>query len=97
MVSGRIGCEFAVLAVVCVLSIFLFPCVRGPYCVVHGPATALRAIAFAARLRLAIFAAAFQSFSHSLAFSPRTFFVIQPFGNGFHPSILAELVPVLRC
>lgn len=50
----RIGCGFAILAVVCVLSVFFFPAMQGPYPVVHGPVTALLAVRAAARLRLAI-------------------------------------------
>ena len=44
MISERIGCELAVLTVLCVLMIF----------VVHGPATALQAARTAARLRSVI-------------------------------------------
>jgi hypothetical protein len=36
--------ELALLAVVCTLAIFLFPAVSGPYPIVHGPVTALRAM-----------------------------------------------------
>jgi len=41
MISGRIGSELAVMAVFCVLMIFLFPAMQGPYSVVNGPVTAL--------------------------------------------------------
>lgn len=54
MISGRIGSELAVLTVLCVLMIFFFPVMQGPYSVVHGPATALQAARAAARLRMAI-------------------------------------------
>jgi hypothetical protein len=40
----RLGYEIAVLAALCILAIFLFPAVSGPYPIVHGPATALRAM-----------------------------------------------------
>jgi hypothetical protein len=63
MISGRIGCELALLAVFCVLSIFLFPAMQGPYCVVHGPTTALQAARAAFRLRIAIVRAALNSTS----------------------------------
>src|SRR5277367_2200803 len=36
--------QFAVLAVVCTVGIFLFPVASGPYASVHGPASALRAM-----------------------------------------------------
>lgn len=58
MNSGRIGCELAVLAVFCVLTIFLFPAMQGPYSAVNGPVTALQASRAALRLRTAIMQAA---------------------------------------
>ena len=61
MISGRIGCELAVVAVLCVLTIFLFPSTQGPYPVVHGPVTALLAARAAARLGNAIVQAALRS------------------------------------
>jgi hypothetical protein len=54
----------AVLAVLCVLMVFLFPAVQGPYSVVHGPATALQAARAAVRLRVAIAQAALGSVSN---------------------------------
>jgi len=36
--------ELSVLAILCVLSIFLFPAVQGPYSAVHGPVTALQSV-----------------------------------------------------
>lgn len=44
----------AVIAAVCVLTIFFFPAMNGPYSVVHGPVTALLAVRAAAGLRAAI-------------------------------------------
>lgn len=61
---GHIGCELAVLAALCVLSIFLFPSAQGPYSAVHGPVTALQAVRGAARLRSAILAAGRKAFSN---------------------------------
>lgn len=54
MQLNRIETALAVIAVMCVLSIFFFPAVRGPYSVVHGPVTALLAARAAAGLRMAI-------------------------------------------
>lgn len=54
MILGRIGREFAVLAVVCVAAIFFFPAMQGPYSAVNGPVTALQSAQAAARLRVAI-------------------------------------------
>jgi len=54
MNRGRIRWELAVLAVLCVMTIFLFPATQGPYSVVHGPASALQGARAAARLRMVI-------------------------------------------
>lgn len=54
MPADRMGCALAVLAVMCVLGIFFFPAVQGPYPVVHGPVTALLSIRAAAALRIRI-------------------------------------------
>jgi len=44
MMLRRLGYELALVAIVCTLAIFLFPAVSGPYPIVHGPVTALRAL-----------------------------------------------------
>ncbi|HXZ40163.1 MAG TPA: hypothetical protein VEG68_05440 [Terriglobales bacterium] len=44
MMLRRLGYELALVAIVCTLAIFLFPAVSGPYPIVHGPVTALRAM-----------------------------------------------------
>jgi hypothetical protein len=54
MNPGRIACALAVLAVLCVLALFFFPGMEGPYPAVHGPVTALLSIRAAARLRVLI-------------------------------------------
>jgi hypothetical protein len=54
MTPGRMACALAVFSVLCVLSIFLFPAMKGPYPAVHGPVTALLSMRAAARLRLGI-------------------------------------------
>jgi hypothetical protein len=69
MISGRIEYELAFLALLCTLSIFLFPAVQGPYAAVHGPVTTLQSIRVAARLRLSILAAALSVISGSLKFA----------------------------
>ncbi|MGO9405171.1 MAG: hypothetical protein ACLPVW_17040 [Terriglobales bacterium] len=65
MISGRIGFELALVAVLCVLTIFLFPAMQGPYPVVNGPATALQAARAALRVQIAIVQAAFNSQGNS--------------------------------
>jgi hypothetical protein len=66
MISGHIGCELAVLTVLCVLMIFFFPVMQGPYSVVHGPVTALQAARAAARLRIIIVQGALNSLGNFL-------------------------------
>lgn len=61
MPFGRIGCELAVVAVLCVLTIFFFPAMQGPYPVVHGPVTAFQAARSALRVQIAIVHAALNS------------------------------------
>ena len=55
---GRIGSELAVLSVISIIIIFLFPGMHGPYSVVHGPMTAFRAARAATCLRIAMLQAA---------------------------------------
>jgi hypothetical protein len=54
MPADRVEGALAVVAVLCVLTIFFFPGVQGPYCVVHGPVTALLSIRASATLRMRI-------------------------------------------
>jgi hypothetical protein len=97
MISGRIGCELAVLAVVCVLTIFLFPAMQGPYSVVHGPVTALLAAQAALRLRMALAKAALSSTVNSLI-SPLLFFSWLSFSRiKFRSARLSESSTILRC
>jgi hypothetical protein len=97
MIPGRIGCELAVLAVLCVLTIFLFPAIQGPYSVVHGPATALQAARAAARLRIAIVQGAFRSLGNRLI-SPLVVLGWMPLPEAdFHSGALAGCNTILRC
>jgi len=58
MILSRIGWELAVLAVLCVVAIFFFPAMQGPYSAVNGPVTALQSAQAAARVRVGIVQAA---------------------------------------
>src|ERR1700756_2750900 len=64
MILSRMGWELAVLAVLCVVAIFFFPAIQGPYSAVNGPVTALQSAQAAARLRVAIVQAAFTLLSN---------------------------------
>jgi len=96
MNSGPIGCELAVLAVLCVLTIFLFPSVQGPYSVVNGPVTALQAARAAVRLRKGIIQAALRSLGY-LLIVPVGFSWMSRAQAELHLGILPECAAVLRC
>ena len=97
MIPGHNGCQLALLAVVCVLTIFLFPAMQGPYSVVHGPATALLALRSATRLRLSIRQAAHRLLSRCRN-SPAVFFArISDAAASFRPLPFPEFERILRC
>jgi len=56
--SARIACALAIVAVLCVLAVFFFPGIEGPYSAVNGPVTALLSMRAASVLRLGIVHAA---------------------------------------
>lgn len=97
MTLGRTGSELAVLAVLCVLTIFLFPAMQGPYSAVHGPVTALQAARAAARLRIAIMQSALQSSRIFLLPSLAVFCWMGVAAPEFKPVGLAECDSILRC
>lgn len=101
MTSGRTECAFAVLALFCVLAIFFFPALQGPYPAVHGPVTALLSLRTAARLRLAIVRNGLQSICSRLrrarqSFLPVTWMVFRslPFETSTSSAVSAA---ILRC
>ena len=97
MNSSRIRCELAVLAVLCVLMIFLFPSMQGSYSMVHGPVTALLAARAAARLRTAIVQGALNYLGNYLI-SPLAVLSWMSFSNTEFQSVgLPEYNIVLRC
>ena len=97
MNSGRIRCELAVVAVLCVLMIFLFPSMQGSYSMVHGPVTALLAARAAARLRTAIVQGALNCLGNYLI-SPLVVLSWMSFSNTEFQSVgLPEYNIVLRC
>jgi len=98
---GRIGCELAMLAVFCVLTIFLFPAMQGPYSAVNGPVTALQAARTAIRLRKSMVQSALQSLRHPLAApglaAPAFFSWMSLSETELHSGSLPECNAVLRC
>ena len=98
MISGhRIGCEIAVLAVLSVLAIFLFPGVQGPYSVVHGPASALQAARAAVRLRIAIVQSALTSLANTTSATLIVLSWMSYSNPKFQPIGLPECNSVLSC
>jgi len=99
MVSGRIGCEVAVVAVaiLCVLVVFFFPSIQGPYSVVHGPATALLAAPASVRLLTAIVQGAFTSQANRLISPLVVLPRISLSGADFHSVTLPECYTILNC
>jgi hypothetical protein len=97
MLSGRIGCELVAMAVLCVLMIFLFPAMQGPYSVVHGPATALQSARAAARLRTAIVQGAFNSLGNSLISPLVVLSWVSLSAAEFQSIGLPEYNTILRC
>jgi len=96
MNSGRIACKLAMLAVVCVLTIFLFPAMQGPYSAVNGPVTALQAARTAIRLRKAMMQSALQSLGYKLA-TPDFFSWMLIYEAEPHSASLPGCTSVLRC
>jgi hypothetical protein len=93
MTPGRVGCELALLAVLCVLSIFLFPAVQGPYCAVHGPVSSLQSLRSARRLWSSIVQAAqSQSLTPFVAISR-----VSVFETEFALVATSPLSSILRC
>ncbi len=97
MTSGRIGAEWAVVAVFCVLTIFLFPAGQGPYSTVNGPVTALQAVRAAARLRLAIIQCALKSLRDSAFLLLTAFFGMDSPVAECKPISPAACTSMLRC
>ena len=97
MIPGRIGCELTVMTILCVLMIFFFPLMQGPYSVVHGPATALQAARAAARLRIVIVQGTLNCLEKFLV----SLLVILSWmllsETEFHPVTLPESNTILRC
>ena len=97
MIPGRIGCELAVLTVLCVLMIFFFPVMQGPYSVVHGPASALQAARAAARLRIVIMQGALNPLG-ILLISPLVILSWMLLSEAEFRSVsLPEYTTILRC
>jgi hypothetical protein len=56
---SHLACELAIVAILCILSVFFCPASVGPYPAVHGPVTALQALGNFIKLCCAMAVAAF--------------------------------------
>ncbi|HXZ33875.1 MAG TPA: hypothetical protein VEH30_16480 [Terriglobales bacterium] len=93
MLRRDLGYELAIMAIICTLAIFLFPSVSGPYSIVHGPVTALRAM----RLWLALLIGlTLTSLGLAKALWKR-FETIVGFTAGFQPIEPLQQSSILRC
>ena len=97
MISGHIGCELAVLTVLCFLMIFFFPVMQGPYSAVHGPATALQAARAAARLRIIIVQGALNSLGNILISPLVVLSWMSLSETEIHSASLQAYTTILRC
>lgn len=51
---NRLAFWLAMVSAICVLAVFFFPSVEGPYSAVHGPVTVMHAARAAAGVRMAV-------------------------------------------
>jgi len=66
MPAFRTGSPLALVTILCVLAVFLFPAASGPYSAIHGPVSALLAMRSAARVRLTIVRSALTAIRNGL-------------------------------
>jgi hypothetical protein len=65
--SRQLSYEFALVAILCTVALFLFPAVQGPYSAVHGPVTALLSLKAKVFLCLALLLAAMHLLARCVA------------------------------
>jgi hypothetical protein len=97
MTLNRIGTLLALLAVICVLTVFFVHAIQGPYSVVHGPVTALLSARAAVGLRMAIMHAASSAPQIRLASLASLSFMAVPIAWIEPASSHASPVLTLRC
>jgi hypothetical protein len=100
MTLGRFAAVFALVSILCVLTVFLFPALQGPYSAVHGPVTAFQSARAAAGVRTAMVRAGLKAISRAgrevLVFAPVLW--VQFYALGSPLDILATGTdPIIRC
>lgn len=94
--SRQVSYEFALVAILCTVALFLFPAVQGPYSAVHGPVTALLSLKAKVFLCLALLLAAMHLLARCVAV--RHLALRIPLDGLFFPaSFDSEHAAVLRC
>lgn len=96
MFPRHLGYEFAILAIICTVAIFLFPTARGPYSAVHGPVTTLFSLRVRVKLWLGMALAALHVLDRVRSFRFAELRAVR------HrvlllPSVFPEPIAVLRC
>lgn len=95
---SRIVSALALIAAICVLTIFFFPAMQGPYPAVHGPVTALLAARAAAGLRMAIAVRVLRDrMSRVRVTLTRSIWTVVPFSEFQVHSLSGMSGTVLRC
>jgi len=98
MTPGRIAYGLAVVSVLCVLSVFFFHAMQGPYSVVHGPVTALLSVRAAAGLRAAIVHSGLNVSQFFIRFTfALTTCVLASLAEFTVSSLFSECSSILRC
>lgn len=95
MQSLQFRYELAVIAIFCIVSLFLFPIPAGPYCAVHGPLTEIRALEGTGTLFWAMALAALSLLAVVVQISWRA--TGTPFALVMKLARSAGRIPLLRC
>jgi len=100
MTLGRYAAVFALLSVLCVLTLFFFPALQGPYSAVNGPVTAFQSARAAAGVRIAMVQAGLKAVPRvrrdAIVFAPGLW--TQLYSLGLPLDIVATGTdPIIRC
>jgi hypothetical protein len=95
-VLRQLSYELTLVAILCIIALFLFPAVQGPYSAVHGPVTALLSIKAKLFLCLTLLLAAMHLLVRCVAICACAF---RPSVDGsfLRAALDSEHTSVLRC
>jgi hypothetical protein len=94
--SPALSYELTLVAILCIIALFLFPAVQGPYSAVHGPVTALLSIKAKLFLCLTLLSAAMHLLVRYVAICACAF-RLRADGSFFPVALDSEQTSVLRC